>query len=302
MSEVAQHSGQVSRKLMATFLPWRLWPGSWKSGRAPCIPRARWWWKSPPGCERELLSPHRASWGWTRCWCSWPEKTKEGRPAKYSTHEQVLQTFWTESSCTWMKTEAFFTGSQRNSMVLRCRGCERGSCIPTDSGISARNEYERWAPSWKHTFLRVRFCLCSSVWFEVGRNRFSLGFHFLPAWHYGCLLASQSGLKHLNDYWMNWHEVWHRHSFSPWEAHQHVVIYLVMNFVLECEHAWIVFQNSISLVLSVSNRYSDSMQINTFLKGLLVLTFILKHTSWSLRKSEIFDSRPISELRSMLVQ
>ena len=47
---------------------------------------------------------------------------------------------WPEVIYTWMKTEAFLTGSQRNSMVLRCRGCERGSSIPTDSGISASNE------------------------------------------------------------------------------------------------------------------------------------------------------------------
>lgn len=45
-----------------------------------------------------------------------------------------------ESSGTWMKTEAFLAGSQRNSMVLRCRGCEQGSIIPTDNGISADNE------------------------------------------------------------------------------------------------------------------------------------------------------------------
>lgn len=42
-----------------------------------------------------------------------------------------------ESRRTWMNTEAFLTGSQRNSAVLRCRGCEQGSRIPTDSGISA---------------------------------------------------------------------------------------------------------------------------------------------------------------------
>lgn len=44
------------------------------------------------------------------------------------------------STCTWMKTEAFLTGSQRNSMVLRCRGCEQGSSIPADNGISAHNQ------------------------------------------------------------------------------------------------------------------------------------------------------------------
>lgn len=48
-----------------------------------------------------------------------------------------------KSSGTWMKTEAFLAGSQRNSMVLRCRGCEQGSIIPTDNGISANNESVR---------------------------------------------------------------------------------------------------------------------------------------------------------------
>lgn len=47
---------------------------------------------------------------------------------------------------TWMKTEAFLAGSQRNSMVLRCSGCEHGSMMPTDSGISAHNHSVR--PSW----------------------------------------------------------------------------------------------------------------------------------------------------------
>lgn len=41
------------------------------------------------------------------------------------------------SSSTWMNTEAVLAGSQRNSTVLRCRGCEQGSRIPTDNGISA---------------------------------------------------------------------------------------------------------------------------------------------------------------------
>lgn len=36
-----------------------------------------------------------------------------------------------------MNTEAFSEGSHRNSTVLRCRGCEQGSRIPTDNGISA---------------------------------------------------------------------------------------------------------------------------------------------------------------------
>lgn len=44
---------------------------------------------------------------------------------------------------TWMKTEAFLAGSQRNSIVLRCSGCEHGSTMPTDSGISAHNQSVR---------------------------------------------------------------------------------------------------------------------------------------------------------------
>lgn len=44
---------------------------------------------------------------------------------------------------TWMKTEAFLAGSQRNSMVLRCSGCEQGSTMPTDSGISAHSQSVR---------------------------------------------------------------------------------------------------------------------------------------------------------------
>ena len=37
---------------------------------------------------------------------------------------------------TWMKTEACLSGSQRNSMVFRCRGSDRGSRTPTDRGTS----------------------------------------------------------------------------------------------------------------------------------------------------------------------
>lgn len=49
-------------------------------------------------------------------------------------------------SSTWMETEAFLVGSQRNSTVLRCRGCEQGSRIPTDKGISANSpHFTKWA-------------------------------------------------------------------------------------------------------------------------------------------------------------
>lgn len=45
-----------------------------------------------------------------------------------------------------MNTEAVLAGSQRNSMVLRCRGCEQGSRIPTDNGISANiPHFTKWA-------------------------------------------------------------------------------------------------------------------------------------------------------------
>lgn len=45
-----------------------------------------------------------------------------------------------------MKTEAFLAGSQRNSTVLRCSGCEQGSRIPTDNGISANiPHFTKWA-------------------------------------------------------------------------------------------------------------------------------------------------------------
>lgn len=76
--------------------------------------------------------------------------------------------FWLESTTTWMKTEAFLTGSQRNSIVLRCRGCEQGSSIPTDNGISANEsticqkhlrlwmEAEFWLMLWPET---TCFCL-----------------------------------------------------------------------------------------------------------------------------------------------
>lgn len=120
------------------FVPWRPWPGSCRNGRAPCIRRVHWWWTYPPGCGRALPFPRRASWGWTRCWCSWPGETKKG----FDSREFLLTVFTvpTEASCTWMNTEAFLTGSQRNSMVLRCRGCEHGSSIPTDNGISANSQ------------------------------------------------------------------------------------------------------------------------------------------------------------------
>lgn len=61
-------------------------------------------------------------------------------------HVLMLRLKERASSSTWMTREAFLAGSQRNSTVFRCRGCEQGSRIPTDNGISANvAHFTKWA-------------------------------------------------------------------------------------------------------------------------------------------------------------
>ena len=52
--------------------PWTLWQGRKLCGEGGCwVPRHPWLRTCPLGVERALPSPLRASWPWTRCWCSW---------------------------------------------------------------------------------------------------------------------------------------------------------------------------------------------------------------------------------------